>query len=167
LEEAELVASRDALTHLGNRLWVEGQIEFRIAAGRPFCVAILDIDEFKRVNDQHGHVVGDELLRQFARELRSACRSTDVIGRWGGDEFIVLLDGGLAEAKAQIDRVSKWVCGNYTVPGGGGPTKISVRASIGVAEYAAETMKEVLDRADSEMYRHKAATRRSAKSVGR
>ncbi len=63
-------------------------------AEAPFCVAIIDIDEFKRVNDEHGHLVGDELLKQFAAEMRSVCRSTDTIGRWGGDEFILLLHCG-------------------------------------------------------------------------
>ncbi len=101
LEEAEELASRDALTGLSSRLYVEGQIEKRIAAGTPFCVAIIDIDGFKKVNDDHGHLTGDELLKQFGVELRSACRATDVIGRWGGDEFILLFDCGLEEAEAQ------------------------------------------------------------------
>jgi diguanylate cyclase (GGDEF)-like protein len=160
LEEAEKIAWRDALTHLGNRLWVEGQIEARIAAGSPFCVSILDIDQFKRVNDEHGHMVGDQLLKQFAAELRSASRSTDVIGRWGGDEFIVVMNCGLAEAEAQIDRVSKWVCGNYTLSGGATQVRLLVHASIGVAESSpAETMTQLIDRADASMYRHKAASR--------
>ena len=100
LEEAEEIASRDALTGLRSRLWVECQIESRIAAGGPLCVAIVDINGFKQVNDEHGHLVGDELLKQFAAEIKFACRSTDVIGRWGGDEFIILLDCGMAEARA-------------------------------------------------------------------
>jgi diguanylate cyclase (GGDEF)-like protein len=155
-EEAEQIALRDALTHLGSRLWVEGQMESRIKAATPFCVAILDIDGFKRVNDEHGHVVGDELLPQFSTELRSACRSTDVIGRWGGDEFIVVLDCGLAEAEAQIERVSKWVCGNYSVAGRAGGIKLRIDASMGVAEQTpGGTIDELIDRADREMYRRK------------
>jgi diguanylate cyclase (GGDEF)-like protein len=160
LEEAEQIASSDSLTHLRSRLWVEGQIECRMEASVPFCAAILDIDGFKRVNDEHGHTTGDELLKQFSTELRSACRSTDIIGRWGGDEFIVLLDCRLAEALAQVDPVSQWVCGNYTVQRTGAPAKLRVNASIGLAEYVpGETMKQLLDRADAEMYRHKAAVR--------
>jgi len=162
-EEAEQIASRDALTRLGSRLWVEGQIKKRIEDAVPFCAAILDINGFKRVNDDHGHVVGDDVLRQFSTELKSACRSTDVVGRWGGDEFIVLLDCQLPEAEAQVARVSKWVCGNYTVNGNGGETKLCVDASMGVAEYVAgETMKELLDRADRGMYRQKAVSRGQA-----
>ena len=88
LEEAEEIASRDALTGLSSRLYVEGQIEKRIGSCSIFCVALIDIDGFKKVNDSYGHPTGDELLKQFGVELRSACRATDVIGRWGGDELI-------------------------------------------------------------------------------
>jgi hypothetical protein len=66
MEEAEQLASLDALTRLRSRLWVEGQLEQRIASAANFCVAILDIDGFKSVNDTYGHVAGDEVLRQFA-----------------------------------------------------------------------------------------------------
>jgi diguanylate cyclase (GGDEF)-like protein len=160
LEEAEQVAMRDALTGLGNRHWVEGHIERRCSAGVPLCVAILDIDGFKQVNDEHGHLVGDELLKQFATELQSACRSTDMIGRWGGDEFILLLDCDKPRAVAKIDRLREWVCGNYTVQGRTGPIKLRVDASIGLAEHRPmETMKGLLARADAEMYREKAASR--------
>jgi len=163
VEEAEQLASRDALTRLGNRLWVESQIEKRISTGASFCAAILDLDDFKQVNDRQGHLVGDEVLRQFSNELRSACRATDLIGRWGGDEFIVVLDCGLAEAEGQMARVSKWVCGNYTVAGSAEQARLHVGASIGVAEYRpGDSLKELLERADREMYRSKGARRINA-----
>ncbi len=160
LEEAEYIASFDALTGIGSRLWVEGQLKRKIEAGSIFCAVMIDIDGFKRVNDGHGHLAGDELLRQFAVELRSACRSTDIIGRWGGDEFIVVLDCGLQEAQAQTDRLRNWVCGNYAVQGRSGRQKISVKASIGLAEYKrGETLEALLDRADKQMYLQKNASR--------
>jgi diguanylate cyclase (GGDEF)-like protein len=160
LEEAEHIASCDGLTGLRSRLWVENQIEHRIGGKAPLCVAMIDIDDFKKVNDSHGHLTGDELLKQFATEIKSACRSADVIGRWGGDEFIILLDCGLSEANAQIDRLRKWVCGNYKVAGKSGPMNLRVNASIGLAEYMpAETMKELLSRADAAMYERKADSR--------
>jgi diguanylate cyclase (GGDEF)-like protein len=165
LEEAERVASRDALTGVGSRIWVEGMIELALQAGRAFCVAILDIDGFKKVNDAHGHMAGDELLKQFATELKSACRSGDIIGRWGGDEFIILLSCGMADAQAQTVRLREWVCGNYALGAGSAPKKLHVEASIGLAEHRPnETMEELIDRADAEMYRNKAASR-GAKSV--
>ncbi len=160
LEEAEELAFRDALTGLRSRLCVENLIESRIAAGAAFCVAIADIDGFKKVNDRHGHLIGDELLKQFATELRSVCRQSDVIGRWGGDEFIIVLDCTQAEASAQIDRLRKWVCGDYTVQAKPSPLKMKVDASIGLAEHAPEeAMKELLARADAAMYEHKGASR--------
>jgi diguanylate cyclase (GGDEF)-like protein len=163
LEEAEELASRDALTGLRNRAWVESQLEQRLAAGAPLSVAVVDIDEFKRVNDKYGHLAGDELLQKFAGELNSASRKTDLIGRWGGDEFILVLDCGLAVAAPQIERLSAWVCGDYAVQAGSGTTKMKVDASIGLAERGAgETMKELLARADAAMYVRKSAGRGKA-----
>jgi diguanylate cyclase (GGDEF)-like protein len=160
LELAEKIASRDTLTGAGSRLYVEGQIEKRIECGTPFCVAIVDIDGFKKVNDAHGHLIGDELLKQFAGELRSACRSSDIIGRWGGDEFILLFDATLQEAEAQTERLRKWVCGNYEVAGKSGPLKLRVDASIGLSTHAAgQQMKDLLAEADAVMYAQKAAAR--------
>ena len=157
LEAAEEVASRDGLTGLRNRLCIERLIEGQIAGAATFCVAMVDIDGFKKVNDEHGHLTGDELLKQFSNELRSACRATDAIGRWGGDEFILLFPCGMGEAGAQVDRLGKWACGDYSVQGRSGPQKIRVNASMGVAEYVpGEAMKDLLARADAAMYRNKA-----------
>ena len=168
LEEAERIASLDALTGVRSRSWVEGQLELSLHAGGALCVAILDIDGFKQVNDEHGHLVGDELLKQFATELKSASRSADILGRWGGDEFIFLMQYGLAEAKSQTDRLQKWVCGNYTVQGNCDPIKLRVEASLGLAEHLpGETMKALIDRADAEMYRQKAASRALRTAVPR
>lgn len=160
LEEAEHTASLDALTRLRSRLWVEGEIELRIGRTADFCIAILDIDGFKSINDTHGHVVGDEILRQFSNELRSACRLTDIVGRWGGDEFLVVIDRPLSDAEAQMERARGWVCGNYTVEGSAGTLRIRVDASCGLAAYTpAETLESLLGRADAAMYQQKAAAR--------
>lgn len=160
LEKAEAIAFRDALTGLCSRLCAENQLTRRIEEKKPFCVAIVDIDAFKQVNDAHGHVTGDHLLKQFATELRSACRSNDLIGRWGGDEFIILFDANLADAGAQTERLRKWVCGQYEVPGTAGKIKLNVNASIGLTEYrAGDKMNDLLARADAAMYENKTATR--------
>jgi diguanylate cyclase (GGDEF)-like protein len=162
LEEAEQIASRDSLTALHNRLWVENQIEHRIGSKLPLCVGIIDLDGFKQVNDEHGHLIGDELLKQFAGELKAACRLTDVVGRWGGDEFIILLDCNLATAKTQMDRLREWVCGSYTVQAKSGPMKLRVGASFGLAEHKpGETTKELLALADADMYRQKSESRKA------
>ena len=121
-------------------------------------MAIIDINGFKPINDEHGHLAGDEVLKQFAAELQSACRSADLIGRWGGDEFIILLDCDLTKARLKIDRLREWVCGSYKIQGRNGSTKLRVDASIGLAEHLRdESMKGLLERADAGMYRDKAA----------
>jgi len=160
LEAAEEIASRDALTGLGSRLWVEGQIEQALPGAAVFCVAMIDINDFKRVNDEHGHLAGDELLKQFATELRSICRSTDTLGRWGGDEFLLMLNCGMTEAQVQMDRLRKWVCGNYTLQPNSTPIRLRVDASIGLAErMPGDSIKELVARADAAMYRDKVASR--------
>jgi diguanylate cyclase (GGDEF)-like protein len=161
LEEAEQRASRDCLTGLDNRHSVEMKMQRRIAEKLPFCMTMLDLNGFKQVNDTYGHLAGDNLLKQFATELRSASRSTDVVGRWGGDEFIVVLDGGLAEAKVHIERLQKWVFGEYTVQLGTDTHKVHMDAAIGLVEWQpGETIKEVLGRADAAMYQEKTTARK-------
>jgi diguanylate cyclase (GGDEF)-like protein len=168
LEEAERIATRDALTGLRNRTWVERQIEKRIIAGTELSVAVVDIDGFKRVNDEMGHVVGDDLLKQFAGELKSACRAQDVLARWGGDEFILVFDSGLAEAKRQIERLRVWVCGNYPLETRTGQIKLKVDASMGLAEHMrGESFKDLLSRADAAMYECKSSTKANGIVVGR
>jgi diguanylate cyclase (GGDEF)-like protein len=160
LDVAEAIASRDALTGLSSRMYVESQIEQRIAAGAAFCVALIDIDGFKRTNDRHGHLMGDELLKQFGAELKLACRAMDVIGRWGGDEFLLIFDCGLTEGQARAERLRKWICGSYTLEGKQGEIKLQVQASIGLAVHGnEETMNELLERADAAMYAEKELAR--------
>lgn len=161
LDEAEAIASRDALTGLSSRLYVERQLEQLIALDTMFCVVLIDIDGFKQVNDKNGHSAGDELLKQFAVELRSACRTTDVIGRWGGDEFLLIFECGLKEAQERTERLRKWTCGSYNLKGKQGEIKLQVNASFGLAAHANEmAMNEIIGRADAAMYAEKESERR-------
>ena len=156
LEEAEQRASRDALTGLDNRQAVESKVLRRIATQQPFCVAMLDLNGFKDVNDLHGHEAGDDLLRQFSSELLSTSRAADVVGRWGGDEFVVVLDGTLPDAQARVQRIQEWVLGSYTVQKASEESKIDMSAAVGLAEWQpGETFKEVVARADALMYQEK------------
>jgi len=162
LKVAEQLALQDALTGLANRRTVEERIEWRIAEKQTFCVVMLDLDGFKQVNDTYGHAAGDGLLQQFSRELRSNIRSTDIVGRWGGDEFVVILDCDLNTATSQVDRVRKWVLGEYTIQtdATSGKVKVKVTASIGIAQWqSGQTMQALVARADSAMYREKARAR--------
>ncbi len=156
LEDAERRASRDALTDLANRGEVERELELRMAQSRAFSILMFDLNGFKQINDAYGHLAGDHLLKQFATELRSVFRSTDVVGRWGGDEFIVVLDCSLKDATSHIDRIRQWAFGQYTVETGAGPQKVSISAAIGAAaRNPDESLQALIARADAAMYREK------------
>jgi diguanylate cyclase (GGDEF)-like protein len=158
LKAAEELALKDSLTGLANRRNTEERIEWRIAYQRAFCVLMVDLNRFKQINDTYGHSAGDSLLKQFSQELQSNLRSSDVAGRWGGDEFVVVLDCDLAGANCQTERMRKWVFGDYTVkqPAGAGEVKVPLDASIGVAQWQqGETMEKLIERADTAMYEDK------------
>lgn len=163
LEEAERLAAQDPLTGLANRRGIEQHMDIQAAIGRRFSLMLFDLNGFKEVNDRHGHLAGDELLRQFASELKSYFRSTDVVGRWGGDEFIAVLACSEEGARAQMERVESWVCGDYTLLTSGVSHKVKVSAAIGVAEWQpGELAAAALARADADMYTHKTGPRRPA-----
>lgn len=158
LKAAEELVIRDALTGLSNRKNVEERLEIRIAKGQPFCVAILDLDGFKEVNATYGQQAGDNLLKQFAAELRSNSRPHDTVGRWGGDEFIVVLDCDLAGANLQLDRTKKYLFGEYKIQRAGGAPEIKLMAtaSIGLAQWhSGENVQDVIERADNSLYTEK------------
>ncbi len=162
LKAAEELVIRDEMTGLSNRRNVEERIEMRIAKAQPFCVAILDLDKFKEVNDTYGHLAGDNLLRQFATELRTNSRGHDTVGRWGGDEFIIVLDCDLLGANQQLDRTKKWMFGEYKIQtGGAGEVKVCVTASIGLAQWQpGESISDVIEHADNSMYTEKGLKRK-------
>lgn len=156
LEMAETLAARDSLTGLLNRRSVEEQLQQRLTQKLPFCLLLIDLDGFKEVNDQHGHLAGDSCLSQFAAELRQQSRATDTVGRWGGDEFVVILDGGPDEAHAYMERVKQWVFGSYTVELSEGSRKVNLWASLGMARSTPDdSMASIIERADANMYEQK------------
>jgi diguanylate cyclase (GGDEF)-like protein len=156
LQEAEQLASRDPLTGLDNRRRFEQELEYRVARGTPFCVLMIDLNRFKAINDQYGHLSGDEILKQFSQELRAQFRYPDIIARWGGDEFAAVLDSNLGGAETCAKRIFQWVFGDYTVPTPEGVKKIRVDGSVGIAEWLpGEAASEVLSRADATMYAQK------------
>ena len=158
LKAVEELALRDPLTGLSNRRNVEERLEWRIAHQQQFCLIILDLNSFKAINDTFGHLAGDSMLKQFAQELRSSIRSTDLVGRWSGDEFVIVLDCDLAAAKSQIERMEKWVFGEYPIQaaGGKGEVKVNIDAAVGMAQWhVGETLQQLTERADSAMYSDK------------
>ncbi|HEY3578445.1 MAG TPA: diguanylate cyclase [Gaiellaceae bacterium] len=149
----------DGLTGLSNRRAASDALHAEAARAErletPLSVVLADIDAFKDVNDVHGHAVGDEVLRAFADVLRETLRDSDVAGRWGGEEFLLLLPGADEEGAAQLaDRVRVGLA-SRSIPS---VPDLRVTASFGVAEYAGETNTEQLvAAADGALYRAKRA----------
>ncbi|MES2090740.1 MAG: diguanylate cyclase, partial [Pseudomonadota bacterium] len=130
------------------------QKKFCDRGGRVFCVGILDIDFFKRVNDTYGHGVGDEVLRNFAHAVQKELRECDVIARWGGEAFLLMLtECRVGQADAMLDRVRLVV--NKAVVSAGHP-ELRAKFSAGLAEQRFdEDIDETIERADQALYRAK------------
>jgi len=163
LRKAEELASKDALTGLANRRGLEDRMAWWARQQRIFCVVMLDLNHFKELNDRHGHQAGDELLKHFGSELLTRARAEDLVGRWGGDEFVIVVGRELEVAERLVERIREWVFGEYSVPTAHGrdELKVMVEAAVGLAEWVpGETMEELLRRADTAMYREKGAARR-------
>ena len=158
-EKAERLASIDPLTGISNRRILERQVERRVTEGSSFFLVYLDLNEFKQVNDALGHLAGDDLLKQFASELNHSFRPTDLVGRLGGDEFLVIVDGAVGNVSERVAYVKKQVNGDYSVSTNAGKRKVSIRAAVGIAvSKPGKTAKELLDAADSAMYQDKKRT---------
>jgi diguanylate cyclase len=158
LREAEILASLDPLTGVGNRREFDRQIATRIQQDKTFCVLLFDIDDFKIVNDRYGHLCGDEVLKQLGARLKRQIRSRDFVCRWGGDEFVVLLECGLTDAVTRSRQITRWINGRYSATVQGRKTRADITVSVGVAEHIkGEAPNELFDRVDSSMYRQKGA----------
>jgi diguanylate cyclase (GGDEF)-like protein/PAS domain S-box-containing protein len=162
------MAMQDPLTGLGNRTLMRDHLKQAVArtarTGLPIAVLFCDLDDFKPVNDTHGHAAGDELLRQFAERLRDTLRPSDTIARVGGDEFVVICEDLESEAAADevVRRVTAAVDEPFLLPRADGsrvPLRVTVHASIGVTTVAGPGLDadEVLHRADAAMYALKRA----------
>lgn len=155
LESAERASSTDPLTGLLNRAGIESETASRVRAGKAFCLVVVDLNGFKAINDTHGHTAGDALLKAFAKEFQGQFRTVDAVGRWGGDEFVVLLDGPIAEVRKRVEGVRRWVLGEYPLPSG---VRVTIGAAIGVAEWRQGLAAEQLfAEADAAMYSEKKA----------
>ncbi|GAA2689586.1 sensor domain-containing diguanylate cyclase [Actinoplanes palleronii] len=152
LRRLEQMAYTDTLTGLSNRRAWQSSLTEQFGASRaderPLVVAIIDLDHFKRYNDTHGHLAGDDLLIAAAGAFRGELRAGDLIARWGGEEFVVALpDCGDADAVVILDRLRTATPGAET-------------CSIGYAVWTgAETYEQLLERADSALYAAKSAGR--------
>lgn len=156
LEEAERAATTDQLTGLCNRAYLEEAVARSIAQDTPFCLVMLDLNGFKQVNDRYGHSAGDDLLKQFAVELKQVARSDDLACRWGGDEFVLLIRAGEAQTEQFVHRIREWTVGEYTLMQSGEGVTVQLDFAWGIAEYRPEeSAAALLSRADEAMYRTK------------
>ena len=158
----------DGLTGLANRRAASDALHAEAARAErletPLSVVLADLDEFKEVNDEHGHAVGDEVLRAFAEVLRETLRESDLAGRWGGEEFLLLLPGADEEGAAQLAERVRVALAARRIPSVPG---LRVTASFGVAEYAGETNTEQLvAAADGALYRAKRGGKGSGRAGG-
>ena len=156
-------ALRDPLTGLHNRRALDTffEIESRRAgaAAQPLCVALIDVDRFKRINDTHGHAVGDEVLTNLAGVLRQLTRATDGVFRFGGEEFLVVLPAAaLAQARARLQAMCEAV---RAAPLSTSAGPLACTMSVGIAQWegGGQALHELLRVADAALYRAKAAGR--------
>lgn len=159
-ERIRHLAHHDPLTGLANRAALDLHLERALAVARreksSLCLMLLDLDDFKPVNDRHGHAVGDELLVYAARRMQAAIREADLAARLGGDEFVVLLEG--MQRPEDTERVAHALLAELSQPYSIAGVELQVTPSIGVACYPrdGEDGPALMHAADAAMYRAKA-----------
>lgn len=161
-DELKRLATTDPLTGALNRRSFEGlfsrALQRSVRHKVPMCLAMLDLDHFKSVNDRHGHQAGDEVLRQFSQYCGREARGTDVFARIGGEEFVLLMtDTTLEGALSILQRLLRGVS-SLRLEGSNG--YFSIQLSAGLAEYVeGDTMDSLMERADRALYDAKAQGR--------
>ena len=168
-DAARHVAERDALTGTLTRRALDERLAAHVAdargGGAGLALLFLDIDHIKGINDTWGHATGDVVLREVARRIGAELRARDALGRWGGEEFVVLLpDAGIEDARSLSERVRRMVSETPVVAG---ETTVPTTISIGVAVFdpARDDMLTLVARADAALYRAKAGGRNRVESA--
>jgi two-component system cell cycle response regulator len=164
VQAAMEMAVVDPLTGLNNRRYMQthlvSMMEQSAQKGRPLAAMVLDIDHFKKVNDAHGHDVGDDILKGFAARVRRVVRGADLLCRFGGEEFVIVMpETRLSIAKIVAERVRATVAA-APFPIRGGAEALAITVSIGVAESHGDELPEALfKRADQALYLSKSGGR--------
>lgn len=155
-ERNQQLAIMDDLTGVYNRRYLvqfgEREVERALRYDDPLALIMFDIDHFKQVNDRHGHAVGDEILVQVSRRCRQAVREIDIVARYGGDEFVIILTKADLEVAGQVARRVKNVTQSSPIQTSSGP--LWVKISLGVTEMGPEqdTLDELLVQVDNALY---------------
>lgn len=152
LIETHAEATHDPLTGIANRRQIAALFARLRNERRSVVAAMIDVDDFKAVNDKHGHPIGDGVLQGIAKALRAAVRTHDIVGRMGGDEFVVMLvDVSLAQAEQRLRSMLTNVAALAQLPQNDEPNKVTI--SCGLAELSAgDTMETLMSRADQALY---------------
>jgi len=161
-ERIKFLSYRDSLTGLYNRAYFEEEIQ-RLNTERqlPLTIVMGDLDGLKLINDVFGHQKGDEALKKLSRVFRDACRSEDIIARWGGDEFVILLPKTSEEMGQQICCRIKDYCRGHIIEG----TEISISLGCATKTKVEENWEEVLKIAEENMYKNKLLGEKSYRST--
>jgi diguanylate cyclase len=169
LDKARHSANIDGLTGVNNRKSLDDYLQRLVDRNRvsrtPFSLLMMDLDDFKQLNDTHGHTVGDRMLLAFAEKCRSSVRSGDFLARYGGEEFTLILPGAsLRNATKKAKHLCKTIAASrYAADDSPKADVVSVTVSIGVSTYQKDdTVKSLLDRADQCLYKAKAAGKNRA-----
>ena len=154
------LASHDGLTGLPNRRRsvevATTALESAAQEHRPVTIALIDLDHFKMINDRHGHATGDNVLKEFARVGRESLRTTDFLGRWGGEEFIVVLsDMTLDMAMTSIERLRAAALAIKLPEKGDDPMHVSFSAGLATNESGIKTLDDIIAQADVALYEAK------------
>lgn len=153
-QELERIASTDSLTGLLNRMSFDRRLDNEMARRdryvRPLSLIMLDIDYFKSINDTHGHYVGDDVLVELAQLLSSNLREMDVVARWGGEEFMVLVPETTRDQAGQLAEKLRRLVSKTPFS-----TVETISASFGVVEIGDETATEIIKRVDNALYKAK------------
>lgn len=153
-------AREDNLTGMPNRRHTTELATAALAAaaehGRPLTTAIIDFDHFKSINDRCGHAAGDHVLREFARVSRGSLRAGDILGRWGGEEFLLVLpDTTLDAALASVERLRALALEIRVLASDGERVRVSFSAGLATVVDGARALEEILGRADAALYEAK------------